>query len=264
MATLVSFHAHPDDETISTGGTLAKASDAGHRVVVVFATRGEHGEVEEGFLAPGEDLWRRRVEESREAARILGTARVEFLGYVDSGMMGTAENDAPDAFWGADVDEAAERLAAILTEEGAEVLTVYDDHGTYGHPDHIQVHRVGVRAGELAGTPRVYEATSNRDHMRRMMVAAREAGMDVADRFSDEEVEAFGSPESDITTVVDVSDYLDRKRAAMAAHASQISEQSFFLAMPPEPFAMAFGTEWFIRRGASPGAQEADLFTGLD
>src|SRR5207244_6119848 len=102
----------------------------------------------------------------------------------------------------------------------APVSTVYGDHAPCGPPDHIQVHRVGVRAGELAGTPRGYEATSNRDHMRRMMVAAREAGMDVADRFSDEEVEAFGSPESDITTVVDVSDYLDRKRAAMAAHAS--------------------------------------------
>src|SRR5438874_476863 len=146
MATLVSFHAHPDDEAIPTAGTLYKAAKEGHRVVLVFATRGEHGEVPEGFLEPGEELWRRREQETMRSAEILGAERVEFLGYVDSGMMGTPENDAKDSFWQADLDDAAKRLAAILEEESAEVLTVYDDHGVYGHPDHIQIHRVGVRA----------------------------------------------------------------------------------------------------------------------
>src|SRR5438132_8752003 len=139
MAVLVSFHAHPDDEAISTGGTLAKAANAGHRVVIVFATRGEHGEVADGILHDGEALWERRVQEARRSAEILGAQRVEFLGYVDSGMMGTPENDAPECFWQADLKEAAGRLAAILAEEGADVLTVYDDHGVYGHPDHIQI-----------------------------------------------------------------------------------------------------------------------------
>ena len=176
MATLVSFHAHPDDEAIPTGGALAKAADAGHRVVIVFATRGEHGEVAEDFLDEGEALWQRRVLECQRSAEVLGAARVEFLGFVDSGMMGTPENDAPDSFWQADVDEAAKRLAAILEEERADVLTVYDDHGIYGHPDHIQVHRVGVRAAELAGTPRVYEATVNRDADQRGMEQARARG----------------------------------------------------------------------------------------
>ena len=133
MATLVCFHAHPDDECIATGGTMAKAAADGHRVVLVVATRGEHGEVAEGFLDDGEHLWQRRVKETEAAAEILGAQRVEFLGYVDSGMMGTPENDKPGSFWTADVDEAAGRLATILREEHADVLTVYDDHGAYGH-----------------------------------------------------------------------------------------------------------------------------------
>ena len=146
MATLVTFHAHPDDESIAMGGVISKAADEGHRVVVVVATKGEHGEVEEGFLGPGEELWQRRERETQACAAILGVARVEFLGYVDSGMMGRPENDAPDSFWRADVEEAAARLAAILTEEAADVLTIYDENGNYGHPDHIQVYRVGLRA----------------------------------------------------------------------------------------------------------------------
>ncbi len=151
---------------------MAKAAAAGHRVVLVLATRGEHGEVPEGYLDPGESVAERREQELAEAARILGVQRVEFLGYVDSGMTGTAENDAPECFWRADVEEAAVRLARILDEEDADVLTVYDDHGVYGHPDHVQVHRVGVRAAALAGTPRVYESTIDRDRMKEVLATA--------------------------------------------------------------------------------------------
>src|SRR5262249_6986135 len=159
MSTLVTFHAHPDDEAIATGGVMARAAADGHRVVLVVATAGELGEVAEGVLSDGENLASRRKAEQERAAEILGVARVAYLGYHDSGMAGEPTNDAPGAFAAAPVDEAAARLAAILSEEDAEVLTVYDDNGGYGHPDHIQVHRVGVRAAELAGTPRVYEST---------------------------------------------------------------------------------------------------------
>jgi LmbE family N-acetylglucosaminyl deacetylase len=167
MATLVSFHAHPDDESIACGGVMRKASEEGHRVVLVVATRGERGEVAEGFLEEGEELWQRRVAETQAAAAILGVHRVEFLGYTDSGMMGTPANTLPGSFWTAPVDEAAKKLAAILAEEQADVLTCYDDNGGYGHPDHIQVHRAGMRAAELAGTRRVFQNTMNRDHIRR-------------------------------------------------------------------------------------------------
>ncbi|HEY0807196.1 MAG TPA: PIG-L family deacetylase [Pseudonocardiaceae bacterium] len=262
MATLVTFHAHPDDESIACGGVMRKAADEGHRVVLVVATRGEHGEVPDGFLVDGEPLWQRRVAETRAAADILGVQRVEFLGYVDSGMMGTPTNEAPGSFWTASVDEAAEKLAAILTEENADVLTCYDDNGGYGHPDHIQVHRVGMRAAELVGTPRVYQSTMNRDHMLRgrALMAEEQTGIEIPDLGERPE---FGKPESVITAAVDVTKYADAKRAAMRAHASQISEQSFFLAMPAEAFGFAFGTEWFIRDGQGPGITETDLMAGL-
>ncbi len=263
MATLVTFHAHPDDESIATGGVMAKAADEGHRVVLVVATRGEHGEVDAGFLDPGEELWRRREQETQACARILGVSRVEFLGYVDSGMIGTPENDSPDCFWQADTEEAAARLAAILSEEDADVLTVYDENGGYGHPDHIQVHRVGLRAAGLAGTPRVYMNTINRDYVQRSMRAAAESGADRPGDLNLDDFAELGVREDRITTTVDARPWLTRKRAAMAAHASQISETSFFLAMAPEMFESAFGQEWFIRCDASPGTVETDLFEGL-
>jgi LmbE family N-acetylglucosaminyl deacetylase len=261
--TLVTFHAHPDDEAIATGGTMARAAAEGHRVVLVVATSGEHGGFGHHLLAEDEELWQRRVEETRRSAEILGVARVEFLGYVDSGMMDEPTNDAPDSFWSADVDEAAARLARILEEESADVLTCYDEHGGYGHPDHIQVHRVGVRAAELAGTPVVLEATMNRDHIVRMM---RERADDIPDDIDTPDVDdfdTFGTADRDITTTVDVSEHVDRKRAAMVAHQSQIGEQHFFLAMPAEVFKEAFGQEWYIRRGAAPGTKEASVFATL-
>lgn len=259
MATLVTFHAHPDDESIDTGGTMAKAAAAGHRVVLVTATGGEVGEVAQGVLRPGESLGQRRATELAEAARILGVARTELLGYRDSGMVGSATNDHPECFWRADIKEAASRLARILEEERADVLTVYDEHGIYGHPDHVQVHRVGVLAGELAGVARIYEATINRDHLLRLLRRAPELGLP---ELPDVEGvnEEMGLPEAQLTTAVDVSAHLDVKRAAMAAHASQISETSFFLAMP----SAAFGTEWYRRLGISPGVSENDLFGGQE
>lgn len=247
--TLVTFHAHPDDEAIATGGTMALAAEAGLRVVLVVATCGELGEVDDGVLAANETLAQRRMYETNAAAEILGVSRVEFLGFTDSGMMGAPTNDAPGSFWSTPVDESARRLAAILAEERADILTVYDSHGTYGHPDHVQVHRVGVRAAELAGTPNVYESTQNRDHVRSMM--ENSAVLDIEEA-PVEELEAFGSPARSITTAVDVTPAVERKRAAMAAHASQIPQDSWFLQLPAPIFAQAFGTEWYIRRGADP------------
>jgi LmbE family N-acetylglucosaminyl deacetylase len=272
VATLVTFHAHPDDEAIATGGTMAKAAAAGHEVVLVSATRGELGEPVPGVLDEGEPLWRRRVTETEASAKVLGAGRVEFLGYEDSGMMGESTNENPACFWQADLDEAAGRLAAILTDVGADVLTVYDDHGGYGHPDHIQVHRVGVRAAELAGVAHVYESTMNRDQIARLMAEQSEppegmAGADFDERQAAATAADFGSPEALITHRVDVRAFLEQKRQSMEAHASQIAESSFFLAMPAETFAGAFGQEWFIERGRPRSGDQPfgdDLFAGLD
>jgi LmbE family N-acetylglucosaminyl deacetylase len=251
VATAVFFHAHPDDETIATGGTMARLAAEGHRVVLVTATRGELGEVADGFLSPGETLAHRRALELDAACAELGVARHEFLGYGDSGMDGAPTNTDPSCFWQADVEEAARRLATIVRSEGADVLTAYDERGNYGHPDHIQVHRVGLRAGALAAVPRVFMATMNRDYLKGLLDTAEgEALAAVEER--GESVENLGVDEARITTAVDVVPFLDRKRRAMEAHASQISEASFFLSMTPETFAAVWGVEWYIRVGAEP------------
>lgn len=259
MATLVCFHAHPDDESITTGGVMAKASAEGHRVVLVVATMGEHGEVADGVLAPGETLAERRVKETDASAAALGAHRVEFLGYTDSGMVDTPENDAPGSFWTADVDEAADRLAAILTEESADVLTIYDDHGGYGHPDHIQVHRVGTRAATIAGTPKVFQATINRDAVLRFVKELPPEEREDGELAELENDPLFGTPEDQITCRVDVRDFVAQKRASMRAHASQIPHDHFMSAMPDTAFRRAFGIEWFIREGEGPGITETSV-----
>jgi LmbE family N-acetylglucosaminyl deacetylase len=257
--TLVTFHAHPDDEAIATGGTMARAAAAGHRVVLVLATGGELGEVAPGVLGEGEALVDRRAQEVAAAGQVLGVARIAFLGYGDSGMAGEPTNTATGAFAAAPIEEAAERLAAILREEDAEVLTVYDENGNYGHPDHIQVHNVGMRAGELAGTPRVYEATLNRDHVIALMRQRIDEMEDVPDAPNPDDFNIGVSAEK-ITTTVDVGDFVGEKRGAMQAHASQIPEESFFLQLPPDAFREAFGYEWFIRHGEPTRTPETWLF----
>jgi len=244
---LVCFHAHPDDEVFATGGVMRLAADAGHRVVLVTATDGALGEAPEGLLAEGELLVDRRRRELETSASALGVHRLEMLGYADSGMAGSPDNTRADAFCNVDVEVAASRLAALLVEECADVLTVYDPHGNYGHPDHIQVHVVGVRAAELAGVAHVYEATVNRDHMVRLMASNPEWATEAAPP----DVSAFGLPESEITTVVDVRAAMVAKRSAMAAHESQVGDFGPFLAMPAEQVEAAFGQESFRRRGGA-------------
>lgn len=265
MANLVVFHAHPDDESIQTGGTMAKAVADGHRVTLVVATRGEHGEIVPGVLEEGEQLGLRRVAETYRSAEALGIHRVEFLGYVDSGMVGEPTNDEAGSFWQADLEHAARRLALILEEEQADVVTYYDENGGYGHPDHIKVHQVGRRAAELAGTPRRYMATMNRDFIIGLMKERLESGDELPDGVDRPQLDesSFGQPAARITHEVDVSAHVEAKRASMAAHASQIADDHFFLALPDDAFAVTFGQEWFIEEGATTGGAPytADLFT---
>ena len=239
MATLVCFHAHPDDEAISTGGSMARAHAEGHRVVLVVATDGRHGEVPDD-LADGETLADRRRAETERSASVLGVDRVALLGFADSGMTGWDQNGDDDSFHVADLDDAAGRLAAILREEAADVLTTYDWHGTYGHPDHVKVHRVGARAAELVADARV--------------AGGPDADVPEFDPAAPaDDGNPFGSPESEITLVVDVTEYVGAKRAAIAAHRSQVSDSTFFMTMPDEQFTATFGREWFIEPDRSPG-----------
>jgi LmbE family N-acetylglucosaminyl deacetylase len=264
MGTLVCFHAHPDDEALTTGGTMARAAAEGHRVVLVVATNGDYGEVP-ADLAEGETLVDRRRVETTRSAEALGVHRVVWLGYRDSGMTGWEQNQNADSFMLAPIDDAAERLAVVLRDEQADVLTTYDWHGNYGHPDHIQVHRVGARAAELAGTPAVFEATMNRDFIVRSMQLAVEAGdVTMPDDFDPtgpaDDGNPFGTSEAELTHAVDVGDYIDQKRTSITCHASQVSDSSMFLQMSPDVFHRAFGTEWFIKQGAPAGLREGWLF----
>ncbi len=272
MATAVFFHAHPDDEAIATSGTMMLAKAAGHRVVLVLATAGEQGEPVEGVLDEGELLGDRRRAETQRSADIIGVDRLEFLGYEDSGMIDTETNANPTCFWQADVEEAANRFAEILRSESADVLTVYDSNGGYGHPDHIQVHRVGIRAAEMAGVAKVFESTMNRtsilDNMEAVLEAlaatadSEEAVAELQERRNEMEAGTFGMDQADLTHEIDVSSMIEAKREAMLAHQSQIGEDSFFLTMAPEVFAQTFGSEWFRDRSWVRGDQpfRTDLF----
>jgi LmbE family N-acetylglucosaminyl deacetylase len=264
MATLVCFHAHPDDEAIATGGLMAKAAAAGHRVVLVSATRGELGEPQPGVLAAGEPLWQRRMAELEEAARILGAEPPHWLGYEDSGMEGEPSNANPRSFVRADHEEAVERLAAILDEVAADVLTVYDDHGGYGHPDHVRVHRIGVAAARAAGVAAVFEATMNRDRVTELFESRTGEG-DPDPPNEDLDLETFGTPDGAIAYRVDVGPVIARKRAAMVAHRSQIGPDSFFLSLSDDDFLSAFGSEWYNIPGVSStgGPVDVDLLPGL-
>jgi LmbE family N-acetylglucosaminyl deacetylase len=265
VSTLVAFHAHPDDEALLTAGTMARAVAEGHRVVLVIATQGEAGEVDLGFL-DGDDLGARRSREAEESARALGVHRLVFLGYADSGIDGSE----PGGFVGVPVDDAASRLAEVLRDEGADLLTVYDPNGGYGHPDHVQVHLVGRRAADLAGTPVVLEATFNRDLLGMAADLAPTLGLDLPADFVPPDTSTWFVPATEITHSIDVRDYLDQKRASMRAHASQTTAASsstrslaMFLALPDEWYGIAFGTEWFVDRSQPHGATFDDVFSTL-
>ncbi len=249
---VVFLHAHPDDEAIFTGGTMALLAAAGWRTVLVLATEGERGAASP-LVGPEVPLSVRRVAETARAAERLGAARVEFLGYHDSGMAGDPANEALGAFAAASVDEAAGRLARILVEEEAAALVAYDAQGGYGHPDHVQVHRVGVRAAEEAGIATVYEATVDREYLHfvesHLVVEASRGGGPSVRGGLGLAASGLGLSTVEITCTVDVRSVLATKRQAMADHASQIPEACSAMRLPESDFAAVYGFEWYARSG---------------
>lgn len=258
MSVLLCFHAHPDDEVFSTGGVMRLAADAGHRVVLVVATDGAAGQVPDGLLLPGESLSTRRRDEVERSAAVLGADRVVFLGYGDSGMADEPTPAATNPFRLADLDDATGKLAKVLEQEQPDVLTVYDPNGGYGHPDHIQVHDVGVRAAQRLGLDAVYESSINRDHMRAMIAMVTQQHPELAD-FALPDLDNIGLPASEFTTTVDVTAVMAAKRAAMKIHETQIGDFGPMLGMDQAQLAATFGTEWFRRWRAEPGHTEHEL-----
>lgn len=247
--TIVFFHAHPDDEALLTAGTMARANAEGRRVVLVTATDGAAGlasiEMKAGGLGP------RRLAELARSARILGVARVEILGYSDSGLHGDAKSEAAPTFCSVPVDEVATRLTSILAEERATTLVIYDRQGGYGHPDHKHVYRCGLAAGESAGVPRIFAATAPREPFA-WGVRAAGAIVSFPPDFDPGQFTGAFTPHRQITHRLDVRDYIDFKRAAMRAHASQstggdVRTLAALLRLPKPIFRVVLGTEYYRR-----------------
>ncbi|MGH8908283.1 MAG: N-acetyl-1-D-myo-inositol-2-amino-2-deoxy-alpha-D-glucopyranoside deacetylase [Egibacteraceae bacterium] len=279
---LLCVHAHPDDEAISTGGILARYADEGIGVAVVTCTGGERGEIVGAGMDADEirpRLGAVRHDELSRALEILGAGPPRLLGYIDSGMMGTDGNDDPESFWRAPFDQAVGRLVAHIRQLRPDVLVTYDAFGAYGHPDHIQAHRVAIAAVEAADVAALYPDAGPAWRVRKVYYATipssailRVNGW-LAERglpspFGDIEHPdelPFGTPDELVTTAVDVRPWLERKRRALYAHTSQIGPDSFFLNIPDDIAPAAFGQEWFIRQRSDVPAprREDDLFAGL-
>jgi N-acetyl-1-D-myo-inositol-2-amino-2-deoxy-alpha-D-glucopyranoside deacetylase len=279
-------HAHPDDESIGTGATMAKYAAEGAAVTLVTCTLGELGEVIPPALAhlawdAGGGLGRHRIAELAAACKALGVTDHRFLGgagrWRDSGMMGTPSNDWPNSFWQADLDEAARALLGVIADVRPQVLVTYDDNGFYGHPDHIQAHRVAWRAFEMADgiVSKVYATAVPKSVLAEAMAlmgdrnsgSSELAGTDFAKVESVEGL-PFGTDDENVTTRIDAADYLDAKLAAMRAHATQISVDSPFFALSDMIGQRALGTEYYTLLAGpaadhGPGNWETDLFAGV-
>jgi LmbE family N-acetylglucosaminyl deacetylase len=250
VAKIVAFHAHPDDEVLLTGGTIARLAADGHRVVIVVACDGDI------WNGPGQG---RRLDELRASAAILGAARTVHLGYADSGHGPVLYEDPPGRtrFARAGIDEAAGKLAALLTEEQADLLLSYDPQGGYRHRDHIRVHQVGARASVLAGV-RVVEATVPRELFRGIALPLLILRLRTRHRLG--AARGYGMPNSMITHRVDVRRYAAQKREALAAHRTQTSGNGrsarlfrTLTRLPLPVFRVVCGREWFIEPGGRTG-----------
>jgi LmbE family N-acetylglucosaminyl deacetylase len=270
--TLMAVHAHPDDEASSTGGVLARYGDEGVRTIVVTCTNGEFGDAP-GGVKPGKDghdaaeVAEIRLAELRESAKILGVTELEVLGYHDSGMPDWDYKERQDAFCNVPESVVAARIGVLIERYRPQVVISYDDKGAYQHPDHVHAARSAAAAAAASGIPaKFYQTAMRRSDWRKIWDALRELGEDVPDMsdISPEMLRQMEDREAQITTTIDISPVLERKRDALLAHASQISE-SWFSKIPPEIAAQAFGRESFIRASDTTGAPvpEDDLFAGL-
>jgi N-acetyl-1-D-myo-inositol-2-amino-2-deoxy-alpha-D-glucopyranoside deacetylase len=287
---LIFVHAHPDDEAIGTGATMARYAAEGAHVTLITCTLGEEGEIHVPELTQlgagqADQLGGYRITEWHAACDALGVSDRRFLGgagrYRDSGMMGTPSNRHPRAFWGADLTEAAGHLVAVLREVRPHVLVTYDPNGFYGHPDHIQAHRVAMRAVELAAdrdfgdgdlwqVPKVYWTAVPRS----ALVAGIERFSASADNpfagVTDVSQLPFGTPDEDVTARIDATGHARAKTAALRAHATQIPTDSWLFALAANAGADAMGVEYYVLaagpRGPGTGryGQEQDLLAGLD
>ncbi|NES16281.1 MULTISPECIES: PIG-L family deacetylase [Micromonospora] len=268
--TLMAVHAHPDDEATSTGGVLARYAAEGITTVLVTCTDGRCGDGPGGVKPgdPGHDpqaVVAMRQAELTASCAALKVTHLETLDYADSGMMGWAANDAPGAFWNTPVAEAADRLAELIRRYRPDVVVTYDENGFYGHPDHIQAHRITMAAVERTDIPaKVYWTTVPRSAFQEFGRVMKEIGVEFPEPDESSEMPELGLPDDEITTWVDIGAYGGQKFESLAAHASQ-AENIFFLQLGQERFTELMGVETFVRVRDTTGAAtpEDDLFAGL-
>ncbi|WP_031083284.1 N-acetyl-1-D-myo-inositol-2-amino-2-deoxy-alpha-D-glucopyranoside deacetylase [Streptomyces sp. NRRL WC-3549] len=286
---LLLVHAHPDDESINNGATMATYAARGVHVTLVTCTLGEEGEVipsDLAHLAADRDdtLGAHRIGELAAAMRELGVTDHRFLGgpgrYRDSGMMGTGQNHRPGAFWGADLDEAAGHLVEVIRSVRPQVLVTYDPEGGYGHPDHIQAHRVAMRAADLAADP-AYDAVPGDPHTIVKIYwnrVPRTVAEEAFARLRENAPDSFGGTaavddvpgvvdDERVTAEIDGSAHAAAKTAAMRAHATQIAVDGPFFALSNDLGQPVFTTEYYelVRgtAGGDDGVREHDLFAGV-
>jgi N-acetyl-1-D-myo-inositol-2-amino-2-deoxy-alpha-D-glucopyranoside deacetylase len=295
--TLMTVHAHPDDETIGTGGTMAKAVRAGHRVVLVTCTRGEMGEIVVKEMDTPDNhrrLGEIRAGELEAAMGELGVTEWENLGYRDSDMMGREGNNDPRCFWQADLDEAARRLTWLIRQYKPDVVTTYNAFGGYGHPDHIRVHDTAIRAVPRAGDPnwypeqleaglepwtprKFYEQAMPESIRQKMNERLAELGADTAwlppkdatpEQLAeyDERMKQMLTPDDQITTWVDIGDVLETKWSAIQKHVTQINLDFPFMKLGMDGWREFWGRETFVLRDSMVDSTipETDVFAGLD
>jgi len=269
--TLMAVHAHPDDESSSTGGILARYSSEGVRTIVVTCTNGDLGDLP-GAIKPGTEghdeelVVKTRLAELEKACKILGVSNLELLGYRDSGMPDWDYKDRPDAFCNVPLDEAATRLVELFEQYEPDIVVTYDDSPGYNHPDHLKTSEVTVAALKRRPAKKTYFTAISRRNWDRIREALEERGEAIPDMPSPspEMLKRIDETEARITTTVDLGAFIQQKRLALAAHASQL-EDSFFTRFPPDVFDVAFGTETFIRVHDTTGTPtpESDLLVGL-
>lgn len=278
------MHAHPDDEALGTGGTIARYCSEGAHVCLVTCTNGELGEVAEVPELGDPDEIRARLGEVRvaeliEACKVLGDVDLRLLGFRDSGMAGTPANHDPEAFVNANSEDAVRKVVAIIREVRPQVLVTYNEVGFYGHPDHIRAHEIALGAvgaardpeyapdaGLAHGIEKVYYTAVPKSLLRRGREMAEQLGVTPDEFFSEEEIEGVATDDERITTALDVSSYLDQKWKALEAHRTQRGTTEMFLQIPLEYRTLAFGTEHYLLAQSGvphPEAMEDDLFAGI-
>ena len=261
--TVLSIFAHPDDEAFGSGGTLAALVRKGHKLITVCATNGDVGEISDPALATPENLWEVRQEELRRAMAVTGISDVRFLGYRDSGMDGTPDNDHPSCLFQADPAKVEAQISALMDELSPDIVLTHDPTGAYGHLDHVTVYErtTSVIESMTGKRPHVYHVCFPRENFRKLWQVMTDSG--ITPPFAKEALETIGSPDDYVTTVKDVSAYLEIKRESLACHQTQIDPNGPFGKLAPDILTDWMSTEYFYLKRPDGDDTQVDILANL-